>query len=432
MWSPFLFVNYVATAVAVGSSSSLSGSGIPSYFEYHAHLLSPSSKCHDDSRATFYHRNCTANGDRKPFDPTDFCAGEQTWVIEFLGGSTQNASADAASGAFCFDTASCAARAARDSSLVSSKGLKPTLFAQGVTLPFPEVNPNLYKQHSVIVPYCTSDLWAGPLSGGLIAVDVIRALGAAPLIGDTGLRDADRVVLIGPAGIMVRLDELAEALRAAKRAASGNASATLEVLGVCDGCLLPILPPPAASPATASVAPGCTTDADCPPARALPLLADYFNISSAPSGCHISAGRPVWECFTADALVESLGAARTPALLIAQQYDARVAASYGEESQGAWAATRLAPALRALVAATPQTVFGVAPACGAPAQLTPTAALFDTKVAHNNSYVIINATIISGFTTFLEAAAEGGGGKTEFGTWVDSCDGYNCLGLCPS
>jgi hypothetical protein len=421
-----LFISFMAT-VAV----SLSGSGIPVYFEMHKYSLSPSSTCYDGSRATFYHRNCTANGDRKPFDPTDFCAGEQTWVIDFLGGPTLNASADAKSGAFCFDSASCAARAARDLSLVSSTGLKPTLFAQGVTLPFPEVNPNLYKQHSVIVPYCTGDLWAG--RGALIADDVILALGAAHLIGDTGLRDADRVILVGPAGIMARLDELAEALRAAKRAASGNASAILAVLGVCDGCLLPIVtPPPVAHPSSALVAPECTTDADCPPARALPLLAEFFNISVAPSGCHPSSGRPVWECFTAEAVVESLGAARTPALLLAQQYDARVAASYGEESHGAWAANHLAPALRALVAATPQTVFGIAPACGAPAQLSPSAALFDTKVAHTNAYnVTINATVISGFTTFIEAAAESGGGKTDFGSWIDTCTGFDCMRLCP-
>ena len=43
-------------------------------------LLAANATCYDGSPGIFYHRNCTANHDRKPGDPTDFCAGEQTWV----------------------------------------------------------------------------------------------------------------------------------------------------------------------------------------------------------------------------------------------------------------------------------------------------------------------------------------------------------------
>ena len=376
-------------------------------------LPDPAAVCNDGSRAQIYVRNCTANHDRAPGDPTDYCAGEQTLVFTFLSGPVDGA---AGAGAFCYDARSCAARAA---ALTSSAGLPATLFAEGLTLPYPEVNPNLYKQHSVIVPYCTSDLFAGAargFSGARVADAAVAALSARGLLPDGALAVADRVVLVGGAGVMARLDALAAALRAGKRGATGNASAALAVFGICDGCLLHALPPPAPPGAR------CATDADCPTAAALPALAALAGLAR-PPGC---AEAEVWACYAAPALGRALAAAATPALVIAQQFDARQLAANGAAPAGAWAADTFAPAVRAAAAAAR---FAIAPACAA-ADVTFAAALFDEKVVHVDAYGNhLNSSIVSGLTTFLEDASGEGGGEP-FGSWVDSCGALDCAQLC--
>ena len=177
--------------------------------------------CNDGTRAALYHRPCTANADRKPGDDTDYCAGEQTLILHFLGGELPPpaavdvvpAAADASPtstaalpGAFCYSAASCATRAR---ALRSSSALPLTTFPPGLTSPAPEVNPNLYKAHAALVPSCTSDLFAGNTSAfaGRVVVDAaFAALGNPAALLPGGLQVADRLILIGPAGVLARLN----------------------------------------------------------------------------------------------------------------------------------------------------------------------------------------------------------------------------------
>jgi hypothetical protein len=418
MQKPFLILVLLILNVLTLSTAAL----LPSYFLYHKHTLS--STCSDGSPAIFYHRNCTANGDRKPGDPTDFCEGIQTFVVHFLSEDIINQSShNSINGAFCYDDISCAARAKRAPSLTSSKSYPDTLFIDGLTSPFPEVNPNLYKQHSILVPYCTSDLWAGKNGGAAIVNDVITALAFTPLIGDSGLRNADRLVLVGSTGIMARLDELSIAFLNAKKNVTGNVSAVLEIEGICDSCALAFPPfPPLPFPP-----PPCTTDFDCPAILTLPKLALYSSILR-PQWCPQNI--QISDCFAGSQLISSLNSSHTPALILTQQYDKRQAASYGAGGQSKeWLLTSLAPALRKLALLTP---FAVAPACSLPSSFASSASIFSTKVKHTNQYnVTINATVISALTSFLElSGGGGGGGSSDFGTWIDSCKGDDCSTFC--
>jgi hypothetical protein len=111
--------------------------------------------CNDGSAATYYYRNCTANGDRQHGDQTNYCLkGDPNGVIStrfFLY-------LDVSDGSWCHDAATCAARSNR---YKSSAGLPPTIFPGGVLSIYPEANPNFYKQHTILINSCSSDLFVG-------------------------------------------------------------------------------------------------------------------------------------------------------------------------------------------------------------------------------------------------------------------------------
>lgn len=376
--------------------------------------------CNDGSRAAWYYRNCTANADRKPGDDTDYCAGPQTLVIHFLGSALPPpvwASPSAPPpGSYCYSPASCASRALE---LKSSTTLPLTAFPPGVTSSAPEVNPNLYKARGAIVPYCTSDLFAGASAAfaGRAVVDAALFALANPNapLPDGGLGGADRVILIGPAGVIARLDELSARLLALKRSFTHNASAALAIFGVCDGCALVVAPVPPASPP-----PACTSDADCPPALALPQLAANAALQR-PPWC--AAGTELWACYAADALVASLRTSKTPALVLMQQFDAVQVRSYG--GAPTWAGAVFAPLARAAARAAQ---FAISAACSGPALVTPSPALFDTRVTHTDAAHNVSQLdpLIWGFTSFLEDSASDGGGPAAFAQWVDECSLEGC------
>lgn len=386
--------------------------------------------CFDGSPFRYYYRNCSANWDRKPGDP-DFCAragGENpvvTFVILFLSDAAAlqapGVRALAQPGAFCYDAPSCAARGA---ALKSSAWLPPRAFVDGVQSPFAEVNPNLYKQHSVLLPYCSSDLWAGttaPFSGASLASAALAALSPR-------LADADRVVLIGGAGVMAHLDATAAALRAAKRAA-GSLS-PLAVLGVCDGCLL--LGDAAPVYAHRARAPCSVGDADCPPAAALPRLHALAALAP-PAWCRLVE---VWRCYLPGALAAALAAGETPVLVEAARFDARALAAAGVDTAAPlsadaarWASEVLAPATDAAAAAASPFVF--AASCAAPPALAADGGYYHTTVRHVDQYNNSRREPLgAALPAFLEAAAQGGGGPAAWGLYADNCTEFGCNEAC--
>jgi hypothetical protein len=327
---------------------------VPDALLFHRYDLN--AVCNDGSRAALYYRNCTGNWDRKPGQAEDFCedpaslgvAGHR-WLVLFDDGLDRG-------GAFCYDERSCAAR---NKTLTSSTLVGESAFYAGATSPFPELNPNDYLASAVVVPGCTSDLFAGvggkasvgselwSFGGAAVVEAALRAL-YGDLLPHNAAR-ADSMVLVGGPGVLARVDELAALLRQLKRSASGNASATLGVYAVCDGgcVLLPELP--AYLPERAL----CSRDDDCPPALALPALESFAGGLMRPDWCDTMES---WRCYTAPALLMSWAAATTPVLLSAPQYDSAALRTYGADvavpAALQWAQREYAPAARAIAAAS--------------------------------------------------------------------------------
>ena len=413
-------------------------------------LSSPAAVCGDGSRAAVFFRNCSANWDSR--SGFDYCANiTDTWLVVFgsddpatLLGLGTGAGAAADAGAFCYSAASCAARAA---SLKGSAGLPARAFPGGLLSPFAEVNPNLYKAHTVVVPYCSSDLFAGNATatataasgalafagGAIVDAALTQLFSRVPAGEGPTAAHADRFVLVGGAGVMARLDELAELLRALKRAATRNASAALEVFGVCDGCLLVEPAPPLVSP------PACTTDADCPPSAALPALHALAPLLR-PRWCTDEPAADVWRCYAAPRLAAALAAARTPLLAAQQLFDARQLRSLGvadpfapTPAERAWAESAFAPTARAALAgAAGAARYAFAAACAAPHALaTNASAYYHLQVRFVDPYGNdLNASMGQALPSFLESAAAGGLGPAHFGTYADNCTSYDCGLFC--
>lgn len=336
-------------------------------------LRDPAAVCLDGTPAPFYFRPCSANWDRK--DPSeDFCANiTQRWIIVLDG-----------SGGACYSAASCAA-ALREG---AARGAPPaSAFLDGILLPFAEVNPNLYKATAVYVPAgCSWDLFAGnatattaggaggegaagggatPLSfrGRAIVDALLDTLlhGMPALAPPARLVDADDVVVVGPAGVLARLDGIAAALAGAAAAASPPGNPALRVSGVLDGGVLP----GGVRPFNVSAA-GCSAPGDCPPATALaagaPLWWGGANATAEAwmPWCPAAAtpGR-AHSCLLGEGLLPHLTRPGAPArvLLQQQQLDATLlralgawpAAAVNGTPAAAWAVGTLAPALGALL-----------------------------------------------------------------------------------
>lgn len=388
----------------------------------------PSARCNKGDYSMYY-RNCSANWDRKPGDP-DFCALEvETWIIHFAEdvASDVDASSQSLHGPYCYDSKSCASR---PENLTSLDEYSSTAFFDGIMLPFAEANPNLYKAHSIVAPSCSSDLLAGngttqsvggetwSFSGAGIVDAVLQAAFTGLPQPDT-LATADRVILSGGAGVMARIDSLATALVGMKRRATGNASAQLDVLGLCDGCLLFDVSPPFIP------SPSCQTDVDCPPSVGLPRLATWAGLVR-PEWCTTQVAQDVWQCYSAQVLLPALHKADTPVLIFQQQYDAVQLASYGvyaspsNASAGqAWAEAVFAPTVRAALAGVH---YAVAPACGTPSSIALSSAWYHTLTRHVDPYGHVhNDSMNTATPEFVEDAVPGGFGPSTFGVWGDDC-----------
>ena len=212
--------------------------------------------CNDGSPATYYFRDCPR--------PADECAGFTTdWFVVFADGDSSDA---------CFDKDTCMAR---EAGKMSSAGLNATLLSPAGLFSYSgEENPNFYGYRTVLVPYCSSDMWLGNASaidlhfrGRAIAAAVMEDLASitfspvsvptvyGPGPNQTRLDKADSLTIVGNAGVMHQLGALAALVpsRPAK-----------QLKAICDGCVLPAVKP------LVSVAERPCTDAlDCPPAAVL-------------------------------------------------------------------------------------------------------------------------------------------------------------------
>lgn len=422
----------VAAAALVAVS--MNAQPIPELQLFNVYEL-PGYTCNDGSPYKYYYRNCSANWDRKPGGP-DFCiVNEVTWILSFVSGddisSTSSLrSASMLSGAFCYDEQSCATR---QQNLTSSHQLPSTSFPDGIVLPYAEANPNLYKSPAVVLPYCTSDLWAGSgassipgfsMNGSGIVAAVLRAL-FFDLPG-IGLQSAQRVVITGGPGVIAQADSLAATIRTLKQQVTGNASATVDVLGLCDGCLLLDVAPPF-GPAV------CSSDLDCPAPVALPQLGALVPLVR-PSWCTVAVAAEPWQCYSGSTLARALnGSIATTVLVFQQQFDAVQLASWGvrlssehkvEDPAGTWAQSVFAPATRSVLATFP---YSVGPACSVPSYSALSSAWYYTALRHVDPYGHVhNDTMNTAAPIFLEDASVGGFGPSYFGVWSDSCGVIGC------
>ena len=232
--------------------------------------------CNDGSSAVYYFRDCPR--------PESECVqlGTKDWLVVFADGAPSDA---------CFDDASCKARAINHPNRTSSKHLNATLAADfGIFSWNGEQNPNFYAQRTVLVPYCSSDLWLGNASsstsatadgsimafrGAAIARAVLEDLATTtfstvpipspigPGPNHTRLDEADSIALVGGVGIMAQLQELAALVPSKPRQA---------LRAVCDGCLIVDIPPLTTKrrrTGTAAAAAACTEASTCPPSMVL-------------------------------------------------------------------------------------------------------------------------------------------------------------------
>lgn len=236
--------------------------------------------CNDGSPAVFYYRGCNETYYAK--DAGGCVNISNTWLVSFESG-----------GEYCYDAASCAAR--REARPAATRApTTPQLVENGLTQPFPEVNPNFYKSHAVFVPYCSSDLWlgnGGNHSGGGFGFNgrnIIRAVledlqkvvpsghdddGEAEGALRYDLGAAESLLLAGGPGLAAQASFVASLLPA-------NLSRAAAML--CDGCVVldqpPLVPVSAARP--------CSTALDCPPAVALQAGWGLWGAVAAPECVH--------------------------------------------------------------------------------------------------------------------------------------------------
>ena len=280
--------------------------------------------CNDGTPAVYYFRDCPRPGQECQINP-----GGDQWVVVFEGGESSSV---------CFDTASCAARAARHPSLTSSKQA-PSSFSysslEGIFSDSGEGNPNFYEQRIVWVPYCSSDMWLGDSThnnnntntntsitfrGRSIVKAVVEDLlsttfskhsvptpyGPGPNM--TSIRNAARVVIVGNAGVVRWLDDIAEQIVAASN------TADVRVLGICDGCVIASDVRPFVS--TKKVPCDALDTSTCPPTYLLEQYADAptWNFQYPPDH-----GRP--HDYTSLLSASLLSSTKTPLMVQHPQFD---------------------------------------------------------------------------------------------------------------
>ncbi|XP_045107304.1 palmitoleoyl-protein carboxylesterase NOTUM-like [Portunus trituberculatus] len=151
--------------------------------------------CNDNSPAGFYLRRST---------------NSRRWVM-FLEG-----------GWYCFDRESCEQRWHRLRPLMTSRGWQETRTVGGVLSPHPEDNPHWWTANHVLVPYCSSDSWAGTrwaeegsgswsFLGSVIVEQVVRAL-----VTHNNFTHGHKLILAGSSaggvGVLVNVDRVARQL----------------------------------------------------------------------------------------------------------------------------------------------------------------------------------------------------------------------------
>ena len=256
--------------------------------------------------------------------------------------------------------------------------------------------------------------------GSAVVDAVLRALFTS--LVPQNAATADSFTIVGGAGVVARVDELAALLLDSKRAATGNASSALSVLAVCDGSCLLLPDVPAFAPPDAL----CLTDANCPPLLALPALHAFSGGLARPGWC---ISPDAWRCYTAPLLLPWLARAATPTLLVAPQYDETALRSFGIDysRMGAealdWTQREYAPTVRKATGTAP---FAFSPACGRSATaLSP--AWFRTTVPRTESN-LSSAPPRGSLAAALVQLALAARGGASFGAWRDDCaqlDGCN-------
>jgi len=385
----------------------------------------PNTYCQDGSLAKIYFRNCTANWDSH--SGIDYCANiTDTWVINFATDSLFPTNESALGGSICYSEESCSSR---DEVLKSSIGLNSTAFLQGVVIPYAEVNPNLYKQHSVVVPYCTSDLFAGDddkFQGHVFIKNTILQLYNLSFIPQgmgPSMVHADRIIIIGGAGVMAQLDEINDLILETLRTVTRNDSATVPVFGICDGCLLFNVTP-------TFVPPACSTDKNCPAPLALTLFDSYSRLYR-PKGC---LEEDASSCYLAPAVSKALLNGETPIFVQSQLFDQVQLLSYGissfpnaSVSEQTWAVENFVPQVRNVLR---QFNYTFSSACAIPSSLTLSRGYYQLTTRFEDIYGNIHRDALDvAISSFLEDAAADGFGPSVFGSYGDICEQWLC-GTC--
>jgi hypothetical protein len=184
--------------------------------------------CNDGSPAIYYFRRGHGNGSRN-------------WSIFLVGGG------------FCWSVDSCNQRKEKYPQLMTSRGMPPSLEADGILSDSATVNPDFYNANSVVIHYCSSDLWSGdrsksPASGGYhfrgsrIVQAVVEDLLNESVVGLPNLTSAQKVLLSGTsaggAGVMMHLDWLEARIPFAQVKGINDAGWTPEMVSI-----IPVLNP---------------------------------------------------------------------------------------------------------------------------------------------------------------------------------------------
>ena len=380
--------------------------------------------CNDGSPAAFFFRDCPR--------PADECAGwSNDWLVFFADG----AAADA-----CYDQQTCDARKQASPDKMTATHLNATLLSPGGIFSVSgEENPNFYGFRTVLVPYCSSDMWVGNGSaagyqfrGLAIAKAVIEDLARGtfspspvptpfgPGPSGTRLAAADSITIIGGAGVMSQLTGSTGGALAALLPSTPRRNLRL----ICDGCVLPDV-----APLVSVGSRPCTTAADCPPRV---VLRRGFALWGGDGGdaAASGAGLASWQALLASALLPALA---LPTLV--QQ------PLYGEtllRQQRAWPVAsanqpyveRFGRAVAQLLKSRPhggRWAFGAACSPAHPSLLRDADAFFCCPVtctlqSRNTSAALHLASMTSMFVKDPDAQP----------ACVDTCDGVDCNRFCES
>lgn len=371
-----------ANGISAGYCRALDGSGFnSSIFYLNKRSVGAEAVCNDGSPAQMYFRPC-CDGETAG----DFCnESAATWFVVFGDGNQDG---------WCWDAESCAERAAASPMLTSSEGL-PEFWSRfgsywerevGAFSKGGETNQNFYKSYAAYIPHCSSDLFLGDCEGdGASPAFCGKSIAKAAvrnLLPEMAKYGADRIFLVGGAGIMMYLEELRSLL-----------PSSAEVKAVCDGCVL-----------LDGGASGACSGADafsCAPKETLPQAVELWR-ASLPQDCD------GWRCLTSSATEGAIALAASQMPVLAQHplYDRLIVA---ESSPSA-----VRDAVAAALSAATVSVGG---GCSAPQSAFTRPEMF--TVRYGGGFPPLT------YASALLALADGQPLRL-----VDSCDGADCNPSC--